>query len=133
MPGKSVQRKDKKKMLRVRHFRKKMDRSKSYLDRSRNEGERGIRITYLYRINTCTSHTIPQGLTKYMQMLMIFIKILISNEQLFLQLRQQRNKDLKENPLSQNTNNQENITLTFSSKTLSRTIWEKKNFLFTEF
>lgn len=48
MPGMGVQRKDKKKMLRVRHFRDKMDRSKSYLNGSRNEGEWGIRITYLY-------------------------------------------------------------------------------------
>lgn len=47
MSGKGVQRKDKK-ILRVRHFREKMDRSKSRLNGSRNEGERGIRITYLY-------------------------------------------------------------------------------------
>lgn len=38
--GKGVQRRKKMKKMRVKHFRGKMDRSKSYLDGSRNEGER---------------------------------------------------------------------------------------------
>lgn len=66
MSRKGVQSKDKKKMLRVRHFREKMDRSKSYLDGGRNEGEGDKNYIFVYRTNTCASHTMSQGLTKHM-------------------------------------------------------------------